>query len=594
MEEKKKGKKALKVIGISAGILAVLAGIAAFIMAESVNGYQKIYPGVSMGELDLSGLSRQEAKEKIQEKSRQDFGDKEFVLSYGDIEVSMTAEEAGICYDADTIVDRVYGIARTDWLLKRYLALHGRHESWTVDAAAIYSTEKIEEKVDEFIAAVSRSKVDPSYEVKDKMILLDKGESGRSADRSALITRLTECVENRTFGTVSADVTEEAPEEPDLDAIYREVYSEATSSEIQYYPESWTEETADQWTEEKLKGYTGLHKYVITKGSRGVEFDLEAAKEKVASSEKRYVVIPLTVYEPEDDTASIEAKLFRDVLATWTTKLNTGEVNRTSNIDLAAKSVNGTVLCPDDVFSYNTVVGARTAARGYKDAKIFQAGEVVDGIGGGICQLSSTIYIATLRAGLETTERYSHRFAVSYTALGQDATVAWGSLDYKFKNSSAWPVKLTVSRSGGNLTVSVYGTKEDDYTYELRSNQDEIIDYEVSTVYLGLGTAEANAKGLTVLGQSKKVGGKLGYKSTTYLDKLENGKVISTTLVNHSTYKTQKQTVYVAAYLDAAGLPYMDAAGNLYDPYAVPAAPEEPEPVQPSPEVPSEPGTPEM
>jgi len=573
MEERtKKGKKGLVIVGIVLGILLILAGSAGFMMAREVEAYRKIYPGVSCMEIDLSGMSREQAKEKIQEKSDLDFEGREFVLSYEDYEVIMTAEEAGIRYDADSVADEAYRVSQENWLVKRFLALHGYYEKRKVEPSVLYSVDKAEEKVDEFVGVVSRSMTESSYEVKEGVIFLDLGQSGRSVDREGLVAELTDSIENQRFGTMEAKVTEVFPKELDLDAIYQEVYSEASPSEIRYLPEAWTEETADQWTEEKLKSYTGQHKYVITEGTRGIDFDLEEAKEKLiaAGDGKRYITISLNVYEPKDDATSIESKLFCDVLATWTTKLNTKEVNRTGNIDLASKAVNGTVICPGDIFSYNDVVGARTAARGYKDAKIFAAGEVVDGIGGGICQLSSTIYIATLRAGLQPTERYAHRFAVSYTALGQDATVAWGSLDYKFKNTSEWPIKLTVSRSGGNLTVTIYGTKEDNYSYELVSQQDEVIDHEVKTVYVQLGSAQAAAKGLTTLGQTKKEGGKLGYKSTTYLNKLENGQVISTSLVNHSTYKTQVQTVYIAAFLDGTGAPYTDASGILIDPNAVP------------------------
>lgn len=577
------GIAALLIVLIVSGILVInwLRG--------QVESYDKIYPGVTMGGMDLSGMTQEEAEAAILAKSEETFAEQTFSIDYEGVSVEITADEAGISYDAASLAKAAMEVGRDRSVIAQYGYIKKGINADDLEFSVLKSTDIVEEKVNKFIQLASLEMVEPTYKVEETFITLDKGQEERKFDRQAVVDEMKSRIESLTFGSYEPQpqITEQS--QLDLEAIREEIFVEATQSEIKYVPLDWTEETADKYTEEDLKNYKGNHKYVITKGITGVDFDLEEAKKRMEES-KRGFSINLIIQEPEDNRESIEAMLFRDVLSTWTTKLNPGERNRTHNIDLASKAVNGTVICPGDIFSYNGVVGIRSAAKGYRDAKIFQSGEVVDGIGGGICQLSSTIYIATLRAGLEPTERYAHRFAVSYTKLGQDATVAWGSLDYKFKNNTEWPIKVAVSRSGGSLKVTIYGTKLDNYTYELSSTQNSVKQYKTETKYVQLGSAEAKEHELTKLGQKKSTGGQLGYTSSTYITKYDNGKKVSTSWVNNSDYKTQDKITYIAAYLKADGTPYMDASGKLIDPNAVveptptPDPAPTPDPTPPDPE----------
>lgn len=146
---------------------------------------------------------------------------------------------------------------------------------------------------------------------------------------------------------------------------------------------------------------------------------------------------------------------------------NTG---RTTNLQLAASKINGTVLMPGETFSYNQVVGARTIAAGYKEAPIYVSGQVVDGLGGGICQITSTLYNAVLYANLQIVERSNHQFVPSYVTASRDATVVYGSIDFKFKNNREYPIKLVCSVSGGLATFQIFGLKSDnEYDVEIYS-----------------------------------------------------------------------------------------------------------------------------
>ena len=216
--------------------------------------------------------------------------------------------------------------------------------------------------------------------------------------------------------------------------------------------------------------------------------------------------IPLKYTAPSVTTNMIGTEAFPDLLAKFSTNYNARDTDRTTNLRLAAEKINGTVLMPGETFSYNTVVGERTIAAGYKEAAMYQNGEVVDGLGGGICQISTTLYNAVLYSNLEIVERRNHQFVPSYAKAGRDATVVYGSIDFKFKNTRNYPVKILCTVSGGVAKCEIYGLKENpDYDVEITSR-----------------VTETTATSI---------------KSETYKTVRQNGQVISSERINKDTYK---------------------------------------------------------
>ena len=171
----------------------------------------------------------------------------------------------------------------------------------------------------------------------------------------------------------------------------------------------------------------------------GVEFDVAAAQKALdEASPGEAVRLAATVVQPEVTEESLRSVLFCDVLGSAQTHVG-GTAARKSNVKLAASACNGVVLNSGETFSYNGTVGQRTVAKGYQPAPAYVKGETVDEIGGGVCQPSSTLYLACLYANLEITERYAHRYAPSYITWGMDATVSWGGPDFKFTNNTPIP-----------------------------------------------------------------------------------------------------------------------------------------------------------
>ena len=173
---------------------------------------------------------------------------------------------------------------------------------------------------------------------------------------------------------------------------------------------------------------------------------------------------------PEITTQDLDIEFYQDVLGTYTSKYNGNLRNRTKNVSLAADFVNGTVIMPGQRFSYNNVVGKRTADRGFVKATVYTGEGPEEGLGGGICQVSSTIYCAQLRANLKTVSRTNHSYTVVYVPLGQDATVVYGAIDYVFENDTGYPIMIQTVMGGGKLTVNILGTKKDkSLTYDVVS-----------------------------------------------------------------------------------------------------------------------------
>ena len=172
-------------------------------------------------------------------------------------------------------------------------------------------------------------------------------------------------------------------------------------------------------------------------------------------------IIDLIYTNPQITVNDFGMEAFPDLLASVSTKY-VNNPDRTTNLRLAAQKINGAVVLPGEIFSYNKVVGKRTIAAGYKNAAIYQDGQVTDGLGGGICQISTTLYNAVIEAGMLIEERRNHMFVPSYADAGKDATVVWGATDFKFENRRPYPIKIEATVSGGIAEIKIYGLKTDE------------------------------------------------------------------------------------------------------------------------------------
>ncbi|MBO5478125.1 MAG: VanW family protein [Clostridia bacterium] len=305
---------------------------------------------------------------------------------------------------------------------------------------------------------------------------------------------------------------EQQPDTIDLNKIRNEIYKEAKDA---YYTQS---------------------PFTIYPHVDGVDFgmSIEEAQNLINNSQEETVIIPLKITVPNVTTNQIGTEAFPDLLATYSTTFSTSNTNRTTNIKLASNKINGVVLLPGEEFSYNKVVGQRTAAAGYKSAPVYVNGKVENGIGGGICQVSSTLYNTALRANLEIIKRSNHRFATGYVPLSTDATVSWGGPEFIFKNSRKYPVKIVSQINGGKITVSIYGCKEE-VEYEVVIQSQTLQTIPSKTVYRTNTSLPKGTKKTVQKGHG-------GYKSRAYRILKLNGTIVSKQLLSTDTY-AQLETI---------------------------------------------------
>ena len=311
----------------------------------------------------------------------------------------------------------------------------------------------------------------------------------------------------------------------------------------------------------------------------GADFDVAAAQTALdGAAPGETVSVPAVIEEPEVTASDLKMLLFRDVLGEARTHVS-GSAGRIGNVKLSAKLINGIVLNSGDTFSYNDSVGKRTEARGFKPAPAYVKGETVDEVGGGICQTSSTLYLACLLSNMEITERYAHRYVPAYIDWGMDATVSWGGPDYKFTNNTLYPVKIVTEYSKGYLTIKLLGTNIDGIRVKMTN---EVLS---KTLYQEDSTMTPGSPDVV------KVTPYTGYKVKTYqtiYDK--NGSVIDSHFEAASDYKVRNKVV-LQAPAAAPGSAPADLPADTPAPSDTPAeTPQQPEPAptpDPEPETPT-------
>ncbi len=221
---------------------------------------------------------------------------------------------------------------------------------------------------------------------------------------------------------------------------------------------------------------------VVVPGKPGRKLDIEAALESLEQFKTQAdsaVVLHLKEQQPDVRTADIMAMKIRGLLSSYTTYFDVHNVNRTYNINVAADTLDNQLIKPGEVFPFNSVVGPRSREAGYKEALVIVKDQFIPGIGGGVCQVSSTLYNAVLLAGLEVIERSNHSLPVGYVPLGRDATVAYGGRDLKFRNNTSGYLYLRARVRGGALTVKIFGNTEEKKSVWLDLVVDKVLEPEI-------------------------------------------------------------------------------------------------------------------
>ena len=372
----KKTAKKQKIIILAIVTFLVMGSAALIAYSLSIKGIvkewnNKIYPGVTVQGVDLGGMTKEEAKNKLTEIFDKVKNNKKLPIVIGDKQYELIYSEIMPQYDIDGAVEQAYEFAKDSGIFKKYTAIkNSDNKKNEIPLKFSYDGERLKEYEEKIQKEITQSP-------KDAIISIEKGNIVIKSE-----------IEGKTIN---------------LDML-------------------------DQKLKENINGDSN--------SLNEVTVDLEITKPRVT----------------KEDLSKIKG-----IMGTFSSSYGTSTSGRSTNIEIATAVINGTVVMPGETFSFNDVVGPRTIERGYKEAGTYVGNKVEPGIGGGICQVSTTLYRAAMKANLRSVERKNHSMVVGYAQPGLDATVAYGYLDYKFKNTYDFPIYIQGSTGGKIVTYNIYG-----------------------------------------------------------------------------------------------------------------------------------------
>lgn len=511
-EESKKEKKVSKKTKILLIVIFIIFLLIFSVIFAIINiGNEKVFGKISIMGIDVGNMTREEAKETLN-KIIDEKMTEELILKKDDYETSLNAIQLDANFNIDEAINEAYNIGRSGNIITNnynilYTMIFGRN----IDCDFSYSEDLLNEKVNNIASKIPGAVVQSSYYIEDENLIIVKGTEGLAIKEDELKNAIINEIKDikQKYNIITIPTEEVKPDEIDIEKIKNEIYKEPQDAYV---------------SENSETGKTEVHTHV-----NGVDFaiSIDEAKEILAEDKQEYT-IPLKITVPDKTIADLGEEAFPDELATYSTRYDPTNKNRSNNIAISTEKIDGTIIMPGETFSYNQTVGERTIAEGYKEAGAYAGGRVVQDVGGGICQTSSTLYNAALLANLEIVDRSNHQFLTSYVDAGRDATVAWGSIDFQFKNTRTYPIKIEATAKNGVCTMSIYGIKEEtEYEVVIQS---EVLSYiPFTTKYEDDETLD---EGEEVVEQS----GYRGCTSEAYRILKQNGEVVSKTLLSKDTY----------------------------------------------------------
>ena len=562
LAEEPKRKKPGKAWKTAAGIVAAAVVVLFCACCMLANSRDTFFPHTTINGVEVGGLTVAEAQSRLEAEIPQRVC-KIYLSGQDGVSTEGREPDAVITFaELGLFPESGYeGMAKAPFILqqgKGYLstaltyleALLGKDTGY--NSSLYWDSQQLDRAISELSSELNIDPLDMTYQLADHFLQITTARDGRFVADNELRRTIQNVVQNGS----EAEAVVELPVEirPAETLTARQLHDRLHG-------------------EMKNASYDAAAGTIIPE-QPGADFDVAAVQKALdGAAPGETLTLDAEIEEPEVTAADLKAVLFRDVLGEAKTHVS-GSAGRIGNVKLSAQIINGLVLNSGETFSYNGSVGKRTADRGFKPAPAYVKGETVDEIGGGICQTSSTLYLACLLSNLEITERYAHRYVPAYIAWGMDATVSWGGPDYKFTNNTLYPVKIVTKYEKGYLTVQILGTNVDG-TYVKMSNE-VLSKTPWETIYQEDPTMAPGSPDVV------KVTPYTGYKVNSYqtiYDK--DGKVIDSHFEASSNYKVRNKVILQAP----AAQP---GSGTAEIPAVTPDTPSD-TPVPMEPTVPAEP-----
>lgn len=512
-------------------------------------GNEKIIPKVSIANIDLTNLSKEEARIKLQEDYSMPSTDTTIDIVINGQKYTTPITNVGLVPDYEAMAQNAYNIGREGNIFSNNYKILGAYIfGYNLEPIYVINDDVFDKLLATLKQDISETKIDDTYVIDDEYITITKGIDGISLDSEKLKKDIIYNYIKQNTNAVTATVQSSKAQKIDLDALHKQIHKEPVNAQS------------------TVENGTIVYKEEI----QGITFKLDEAKFLYDNTAEKTIKIPLIVTKPSITIDQLIQNEFGETLATFSTKYKESEKNRTVNVKLAASNINGTILMPGQEFSFNNIVGERTTKNGFKVATVYSANQLVQGLGGGICQVSSTLYNVALLADLNIVERRNHQLSVAYVPLGQDATVAYGSIDFRFTNNRSKPVKITAEAKNGVLTINLLGTKD-------KSDEGKEIVIKTVTNSSKAFTTKTIEDNTMNVGEKVIIqNGGYGFTVSTYKIVKVNGTEISNTFLHKDTYNPLQEIVKVGTKT------------------VEPVTPIEPtQPIEPStPDVPTEPDDP--
>lgn len=490
----------------------------------------------------------------------------------------LTPSDTAVRLDLDKAVEAAYAYGRGGGLFSRVKknALTERTDLNVADFLTLdesyvrtmldeYAKDAVSEKTEPSVTEGTTTVTDDEGEERElKTLTVKLGSAGREINTDELYKAVLTAYADANF-EMQYVVEEDLPEAFDLDALYHKYYVAPVNAVC-------NEDT-----------------YEVTDGSDGYGFDIKKAMDELEKAGPGgEVTLTLDVIEPQYTKESLQEKLFHDELASYDSPYNAGLIGRSENLRLACPGHQR--LCAQarrDVL----VQRCRRRAHGGQGLqggrRVCRRRDPSQQLGGGVCQVASVLYYCTLKSDLEVIARQEHQYVPDYIPWGMDATIYWGSLDYKFRNNTTYPIRILAEASGGYVRVRFMGTETKDYTVEL--------DYKAAMTHKSKTEEVEISKGMKNYDKYKdyKDGERIqvgydGYEVDTYRMKYDkNGKLLSTEKVNHSSYDWRNRLV--AKLVEETEPPTEAPTEPTESPTESPTEkPTEPEPTEPPTDAPTE------
>ena len=509
-EVKSKNNK-IVIASICVGTVFLLALIFSTIFALINLNNVNIISGIKVNGIEISNLSKEEAIKKLNEQANEKL-EGDILIRAEDFEYGIKLSQIETKYNVEKALEEAYNTGRRGNIFtNNYEILKTTLFGKDINLEYTYNEELLDKVLNDINLKIPNCVVEANYCIENDKLIITKGKKGISINTEEVKKGIIKEILSSNKGVqINVGLIEKEPSPIDIDKIYEDVYTEPKNA---YYTKN---------------------PFQVFPHVDGVDFDLEAAREILKEDKEEYE-IEITITKPEVTTNEIGTEAFPDLLSSFSTRYDASNYPRTTNLKLAMGKLNGVVVASGETFSYNKTLGKRTAEAGYREAGGYAAGGVVQTLAGGICQISSTLYDAVIYANLDIVERHNHMFLAGYVGAGKDATVVYGSLDFKFKNTRNYPIMIKTSIGNGVAKIDIYGIKEeveydvDIVTSILSSTPFKVVYEEDSSLEPGQEKVEQN--------------GMNGCRSVTYKVVKLNGVEVSREVLSSDTYSPMNKII---------------------------------------------------